>query len=174
MSMKQYFKGFDFEGLNNEIDYLNSLVSGNSEENNVFDFAYQLTAYEQGYIDYEKGLIESLYLSMDIDKYNDYLIENRYEEFKPFDEYTINEYFVTPYEALRACQFGSVSFNDDWFKLDGYANIETYSNSEIESEMEQNNNFKKWLVEQDYAEFLEDDVREDILKLTRHLINQGF
>lgn len=42
-----------------------------------------------------------------------------------FDEETINEMFSSPYDALRASYFGTVSFNDNYFKFNGYANLET-------------------------------------------------
>lgn len=50
-----------------------------------------------------------------------------------FDEYTINEFFNSPFEALRACHFGDVSFTDDYFRFDGYGNIETLSDWQIDS-----------------------------------------
>lgn len=42
-----------------------------------------------------------------------------------FEEDTINEFFQSPYDALRAAFFGEVSFNHDYFKLNGYGNIVT-------------------------------------------------
>lgn len=48
-----------------------------------------------------------------------------YDEYYDFDEDTINEIFLSPYDALRACFFGNVYFTDDYFKFDGYGNIKT-------------------------------------------------
>lgn len=46
-------------------------------------------------------------------------------EFYEFNEETINEIFSSPYDALRACFFGEVCFNDDLFTFNGYGNIVT-------------------------------------------------
>lgn len=43
----------------------------------------------------------------------------------PLDENNINEFFSSPYDALRAGIMGEVSFNDPYFRLNGYGNIVT-------------------------------------------------
>lgn len=49
-----------------------------------------------------------------------------------FDECTINEFFTSPFEALRACHFGEVNFTHDYFRFNGYGNIETLSDWQID------------------------------------------
>lgn len=51
-----------------------------------------------------------------------------------FDEYTINEMFSNPFEALRACHFGDVNFSHNYFRFNGYGNIETLSDWQIDNE----------------------------------------
>lgn len=54
----------------------------------------------------------------------------------PFDEHTINEFFNSPFEALRACLFGEVNFTHDYFRFNGYGNIETLADWQIDKEFE--------------------------------------
>ncbi|WP_455043365.1 hypothetical protein [Granulicatella adiacens] len=68
-----------------------------------------------------------------------------YEPYLDFDEDTINEIFKTPYEALRACYFGKVSFNDPLFTFDGYANIKTVSEIPYDERTEEI--MKQWMYE---------------------------
>jgi len=64
-----------------------------------------------------------------------------------FDEYTINELFSNPFEALRSATFGEVSFNDEYFRFNGYGNIETVSEYSLNQELEEDedNIIKTWL-----------------------------
>lgn len=64
----------------------------------------------------------------------------------PFDEDTVNEFFSNPWDILRATHFGDVSFNDDYFHFNGYGNIETLSDWEIESDLDWNS-VAEWLNE---------------------------
>jgi len=49
-----------------------------------------------------------------------------------FDEDTINELFSNPWDALRATHFGDTNFTDDYFRFNGYGNIETLSDWKID------------------------------------------
>lgn len=53
-----------------------------------------------------------------------------------FDEGTINDMFSNPWEALRASHFGDISFTDDYFRFNGYGNIETLSDWQIDEDFE--------------------------------------
>ena len=50
----------------------------------------------------------------------------------PFDEDTINELFPNAFDALMASHFGDVDFTDDYFRFNGYGNIETLSDWKID------------------------------------------
>lgn len=54
-----------------------------------------------------------------------------------FDEDTINELFSNPWDALRATHFGDTNFSDDYFRFNGYGNIETLSDWKIDEEFEE-------------------------------------
>lgn len=53
-----------------------------------------------------------------------------------FDETTIDEMFSSAYEALRSATFGEVSFTNNYFNFDGYGNINTLSDWEIEDNLD--------------------------------------
>lgn len=54
-----------------------------------------------------------------------------------FDEDTVNEMFSNPWEALRSSHFGDINFTHDYFRFNGYGNIETLSDYEIDEEFEE-------------------------------------
>lgn len=53
-----------------------------------------------------------------------------------FDKDTINEIFTSPFEALRACHYGDVNFTHNYFRFNGYGNIETLSDWQIDEDFE--------------------------------------
>ncbi len=69
---------------------------------------------------------------------NDHLENQGYNDdmIYTFDEDTINELFSNPWDALRATHFGDTNFSDDYFRFNGYGNIETLSDWKIEKEFE--------------------------------------
>ena len=54
-----------------------------------------------------------------------------------FDADTINEIFSSPFDALREGHFGDVNFTHDYFRFNGYGNIETLADYEIDKEFEE-------------------------------------
>lgn len=67
-----------------------------------------------------------------IDVYNDYL-RNYYpgDCYIEFNDEEINNTFDSPWDALMACYFGSVSMSDEYFRLNGYGRIETKAANDI-------------------------------------------
>ena len=51
-----------------------------------------------------------------------------------FDEHTINEFFSNPWDALRSAHFGDINFTHDYFRFDGYGNLETLSDWQIDED----------------------------------------
>lgn len=64
-----------------------------------------------------------------INCFNEYAREyNADEELFSFDEDFFNTFFTSPLDAVRACFFGNIeSWNDDYIKFNGYANLESLS-----------------------------------------------
>ena len=58
-----------------------------------------------------------------ISHYDDMIFEN--------DPYTINEYFPDSFKALQAMFYGGYNPNDEFFKFDGYGNLQSINQYEI-------------------------------------------
>ena len=54
----------------------------------------------------------------------------------PFDEHTMNDMFSNPWDALRAAHFGDINFTHDYFRFDGYGNLKTLSDWQIDEDFE--------------------------------------
>lgn len=98
-----------------------------------------------------------------VNLYNDYCLNNNYydDQIYNFDEDTINGVFSNPWDALRSATFGDVNFSDDYFYFNGYGNIETLSDYEIENNLDWPN-VTEWLNEnEEIAEQYGLEVGED-------------
>ena len=49
------------------------------------------------------------------------------------DEWTVNEMFSNPYEALRACYYGEYNYTDYYFIIDCYGNLVSFGDSDVHS-----------------------------------------
>lgn len=165
----------------NELE-LNEVLNDAGIEMDAKELAFQLTAYENGYINYEKGLcdiivnekMEDLEESELISLYNNYLIENAYECYYEFDQDFFNEYFETPYEAARATQFGNVHWSDEYIKFNGYGNLESCSEYRLIKEAKQETGLIESILENEYSELLENDFKESIIKMVYDLVKAGY
>lgn len=84
---------------------------------------------------------------------NAYNGELDYLEIYDNDEYTINEVFPNPYEAIRSSYYGYYSIYDSLFKFNAYGNIESLSEAEYKVELQENL----------------DDILEELLKVYNNL-----
>lgn len=50
----------------------------------------------------------------------------------PLDEDGVNALFPNPWDALRSAHFGDINFTHDYFRFNGYGNIETLSDWQID------------------------------------------
>ena len=50
------------------------------------------------------------------------------------DEYTLNELFSSPTEALRSAYFGDYDFNKPYFKFNDYGNIESLDEYDLRNQ----------------------------------------
>lgn len=58
---------------------------------------------------------------------------NTDEEIFPFDEEFFNVFFSSPIDAVRAAYFGNIeSWNDEYIKFNGYANLVSLSEYQAE------------------------------------------
>lgn len=164
--MKFYIKVFKdgeqfFEGWNDKQDYItffkeafnddyledyNVLIEDYSSDSNCGSYLFD--EFKETTLDVFDNLIELIDGLETAEDFYDTLDDTSdifYEPYLDFDEDTINEIFKTPYEALRACYFGKVSFNDPLFTFDGYANIKTVSEIPYDERTEEI--IKQWIYE---------------------------
>lgn len=109
-----------------------------------------------------------------INAYNDYLRENHYEEFLPNDKETFDDFFKTPMEAVLAVIHGEYEENDEYIRFNGYANIESYSSSEVQDKALDDSDFIDWLKDNYYnrkyddltelIELLDDEENQEYIK----------
>ena len=164
--MKFYIKVFKdgkqvFEGWNDKQDYITFFkkafnndyledynVSLEDYSSNSNCGSYLFDEFKETTLDVFDNLIELIDgLETAEDFYNtlDDTSDIFYSEYYSFDEETINEIFQNPYEALRACFFGEVNFNDDLFTFNGYGNIVTVN--EIPFDDYADSIIKQWIYE---------------------------
>ena len=51
------------------------------------------------------------------------------------DKYTIDELFPSAYDFAEKCAYGDYNINDEYFRFDGYGNIETCTEQEMIQDM---------------------------------------
>ncbi len=154
---------------------------------NIQEHAYQLTAYEVGgYIDFRAYLkdcvreqLEDTDFDTMLEAYNFYCGENSYEEFLNNDEELFETYFKNSLEAVRATHYGDYNFAHDYVKFNGYGNLDSYNDFEVELEILEDTSFHNYIID-----WLEDfsfidlryliDNKKEILKEAYNLVKQGY
>jgi hypothetical protein len=92
--------------------------------------------------------------------------ENEYpdDEWYNFDDEFFNMFFENkPADAVRSCFFGNIkSWNDDYIRFDGYANLESARAYEVEQEAEEHvDGIFEADCWHDYIELDEEDDEEE-------------
>lgn len=93
---------------------------------------------------------------------NEYLEENGYMDdyIYSFDEIDDVLSEMQPFEIIRMTHFGSISWNDDYFRFNGYGNIESVNDYTIQNEYEKD--VKAWMI--DNEKYIEDTPAADVLE----------
>ena len=165
--------------LNEMLQEMGFLKDYNAEE-----LAYQLTAYERGYIDYEDGIIDLLVkpflsdiaINELVSYFNDYYsyFDNQIHE---FDEEFFNEYFSSPLEASRATYFGEISnWTDEYITFNGHGNLKSMSQWVARDEILDDTDFIQWAFD-NFDEFdglHDEEFKNSIIKMTCELVKQGY
>lgn len=119
-------------------------------------------------------IFNNLDLSDRVAIYNEYHLEygGGYDDnIFEFDDDNINELFSTPMDALRAAHFGNIeSWNDPYFRLNGYGNIQTMYETQVEEWIEGNirdifehqDVWLNYITDEDFEDFeIDDEETED-------------
>jgi len=81
---------------------------------------------EQIYLDIEENILNMSYREI-VTLHNEYCINRSYYDDEIFDNdpYIINEMFSDTFKALQNMFFGQYNPNHDFFKFDGYGNLQS-------------------------------------------------
>ena len=108
-------------------------------------------------------LFNELSTSEKVDIYNRYCDEtNKVDDIiYTFDEEFFETCFKSPIDAARAVFFGNIqNWSDDYLRFDGYANLESLCEGEVENEI---NYYLEDIFEctESWEDYIEDDGEED-------------
>ena len=122
---------------------------------------------EQVYSDIKENILN-------MDPYEVMTLHNEYCDNKSYtddmiynnDAYTINEFFTNSFEALKSMFYGGYNPNDEFFKFDGYGNLESINQYEIFDYIDIKgivyNIYEDPYKYVDYVNFLTDEYIENI------------
>nr|DAO46217.1 MAG TPA: hypothetical protein [Bacteriophage sp.] len=112
-------------------------------------------------------------LEIDIDllaDYNEYLNENGYETyFADLDEVLAG---YRPLEIIQKTYFGKFSYADDYFKFNGYANIDSFSEYQVVEEMKSDREFLRWYIEENCL--IDEDEMQEAIEYGNEFLSQGW
>jgi hypothetical protein len=74
---------------------------------------------------------------------------------------------VDPMEAVRAAHYGEYSYNDDYVRFDGYGNLESLTEYDVERELKDNVDEIMDLIEENRSHLYLDPDLEELLDETR-------
>lgn len=75
-------------------------------------------------------------IPLEVEEFNMFMDEMGYYDNMVFDMGEIDEHFQSPSDALRSAYFGSFNPNDDFFTYNGYGNLETIHERDLDYYME--------------------------------------
>ena len=82
------------------------------------------------------------------------------------DEEFFNTFFDNPMEAIRATYYGNYNYNDDYVKINGYGNIDSYSEYErIEEIKDSIDDIVDNLIEYYYNIYINEELENLLLEL---------
>lgn len=110
---------------------------------------------------------------LEISDYNTYLEENGNEEYMTFDYFHDERLaYMSPSEAFRLAYSSDISINDDYFRYNGYGNLESYTECHVYKEMCKDADFLKWYVEEN--DMIDWDEMNQVITMSNELISQGY
>lgn len=141
--------------------------------------ALMITQYERfgtvGKDEYLENFIhEELEINCDdmLSSYNEWMLENHNA-----DDYiyTDLEEMLQGYSAMdivRMVSCGEFSYADDYYRFNGYGNLESLTDTEIEKEMRDNTAFLEWYIEEN--DLIDWEEAEQDIEDANELIKQGY
>lgn len=141
--------------------------------------ALMITQYERfgtvGHDEYIENFIhEELTIDCDdmLSDYNEFLLNNHNADDYIYTDLEEMLQGYSAMEIVRMVSCGDFHYCDDYYRFDGYGNIETLTDTEIESEMRNNMDFLKWYIEE--HDLIDWDEAESDRDEANELIKQGY
>lgn len=152
----------DFIRENSPLDTTNTLV------NQIFENAYQLTAYERNGCIFETDLFHYLATECEpvtVDQMNAYNeLNNDYDNWiYSMDEFNEVMYDTKPEKIAFMIHHGNFNPYDDYFSFDGYGNLKTFNHYQFMDETENGAEIKAALIENNMLEYFTDTDQNMIL-----------
>ena len=165
---------------NISVDLIASIVEEAGKENleKIIEAGYQLTAYESaGDFDFEEFKVIQWMenYELEVRDYHEYAREVLYDDFYENTDDELNDMFRTPAEAIAATIFGDYHYSDDFIKLDGYGNLQSFNEHELSKIYSEKEVIKYCIDNMSYEEtdFLEE--HEELIKaVATELVKQGY
>lgn len=123
--------------------------------------------YIEYFIDEELEIDENM-----ISDYNKFLANNNYETYESDLEVLLCG--REPLEVARMTFYGDFRFADDYHKINGYGNIDSFSEYQVVREMKKNKDFLYWYIEENDLIDFEDDFIAGAIKEANNLIKAGY
>lgn len=101
----------------------------------------------------------------DTNSMDDYIYENV--------DYILNDMFNSIDEALRAACYGSYNYTDDYFRFNGYGNLESFDTYDVTNYMDLNY-LADYLIENGCDEISDSDLYQDVEDNFREYFNSKF
>lgn len=104
--------------------------------------------------------------------YNEWLLNNNYGDDYIYDDLEMMLEGFSAMEIVQKTYFGNFNYADDYYKFNGYANIDSMTETEIIQEMRDNREFLEWYIEEN--ELIDWDEAEQDIDEANELIKQGY
>ena len=174
-----YKRGKDMEKISNQLIASIAEEAGKENLERIVEAGYQLTAYENaGAFDFEKFKVNQWMENyvLEVRDYHEYAREELYDDFYENIDEELNDAFGSPAGAIKAATYGTYNYHDDYFKFDGYGNLQSFNEYELEDIYGDKEEVIKYCIDHmSYAEtdFLEE--HEELIKAVAiELVNQGY
>lgn len=165
---------------NISVELIASIVgeAGKESLERIIEAGYQLTAYESaGDFDYSKFKVDQWMenYELEVRDYHEYASEVLYDDFYDNVDDELNDMFRTPADAIAATIFGDYHYSDDYVKLNGYGNLQSFNEHDLNTIYDEKEVIKYCIDNMSYeaTDFLE-EYEELIKAVATELVKQGY
>lgn len=140
--------------------------------------AILLTQYEKyGTVGRDEFLENFIHEDLDVDismlsDFNEWLLNNHYGDDYIYDDLEEMLEGFNTMDVVRATYFGHFNFNDDYYRFNGYGNVDSLTDTEIVREMSDNRDFLEWYIEEN--DLIDWDEADEIIEEANKLIKKGY